>query len=174
MRTRRRGGKPKLKTIVRSRILLGRTLKSHQDCPICLAKLGPQENTTTLNCKHTFHKGCINDWMKSNQTCPMCRRPIDRRFWPVPEPEVPPHARGTEAQFNEMRAGVLDLLIQLTRMEREPFRRRYYHSTVRDVIRRLTGDEQMRVMEAVRPYIERHGIRVTNNQILNFGIDRFF
>ncbi len=43
-------------------------------CSICL------DNITffnkTLQCKHEFHKSCIDGWLKNNTTCPMCRSQI--------------------------------------------------------------------------------------------------
>jgi len=144
----RRGGKPKLKTIVRTRINLARTLKSHQECPICLAKLGPRENTTTLTCKHTFHTGCINEWMKTNRTCPMCRRPIDPRF--LPTPEVRRGSRRTESlrlrQVAEDLFGELFPGRTMEQLERMP---------VGQVIQPLSDNEKMRVLELLRE-ISRH------------------
>lgn len=29
-----------------------------------------------LPCKHTFHNRCIQKWMKSHNSCPICREPI--------------------------------------------------------------------------------------------------
>nr|CAD2209625.1 unnamed protein product [Meloidogyne enterolobii] len=42
------------------------------DCAICLGKV--YENEQQLkNCKHVFHKDCIQPWLRSQQICPICR-----------------------------------------------------------------------------------------------------
>lgn len=43
-------------------------------CCICLDILN--ENIKTLPCKHKFHITCLNQWILSNPTCPMCRNSI--------------------------------------------------------------------------------------------------
>ena len=40
-------------------------------CCICLDKLN--NNIKTLSCNHKFHITCLNQWILSNPTCPMCR-----------------------------------------------------------------------------------------------------
>ena len=43
------------------------------ECPIC------QELTSTpktTSCNHTFCTGCLDRWLISNHTCPMCRTQI--------------------------------------------------------------------------------------------------
>ena len=43
----------------------------NKNCSICLLSLG--NDIIELNCGHNFHFKCINDWMKKNNTCPLCR-----------------------------------------------------------------------------------------------------
>ena len=40
-------------------------------CCICLDKLN--NNIKTLSCNHKFHINCLNQWILSNPTCPICR-----------------------------------------------------------------------------------------------------
>ncbi|KAK0161553.1 hypothetical protein PV327_010012 [Microctonus hyperodae] len=49
-----------------------------EECVICFEVLRPAIKTSnptyTLQCKHIFHKKCINTWFKENQSCPTCRK----------------------------------------------------------------------------------------------------
>jgi hypothetical protein len=49
--------------------------EEHQnECPICLDNINVGEYEKTLDCKHCFHKKCIDRWFnKDNDFCPMCR-----------------------------------------------------------------------------------------------------
>lgn len=44
-----------------------------QNCSICLEDF---EEGIQLNCKHSFHKDCINTWFKSKINCPLCRNDL--------------------------------------------------------------------------------------------------
>jgi hypothetical protein len=44
------------------------------NCSICLESLNNNSTNTTLQCYHTFHTDCINQW--NNNTCPLCRTNI--------------------------------------------------------------------------------------------------
>eukprot|EP00965_Chrysotila_dentata_P240858 6203946-Pleurochrysis_carterae.AAC.4 len=46
------------------------------ECVICLGDLDG-EGERTLSCNHTFHSGCITEWLEANGKCPVCRRVID-------------------------------------------------------------------------------------------------
>lgn len=43
-------------------------------CPICLSEYEPKETLRTIpECNHYFHAHCIDEWLKMNATCPLCR-----------------------------------------------------------------------------------------------------
>ena len=48
---------------------------SHQiDCIICLTEFEEQEKVKMIPCcKHVFHPGCIDTWLSSHVSCPLCR-----------------------------------------------------------------------------------------------------
>ena len=43
------------------------------NCCICISEIGKGEKTVLLPCGHMFHWKCCLTWLKSNNTCPMCR-----------------------------------------------------------------------------------------------------
>lgn len=47
-----------------------------QRCDICQDEYKEKEYKRELNCKHFFHKKCIDKWLKNNPNCPYCRRKI--------------------------------------------------------------------------------------------------
>ncbi|KAG6707005.1 hypothetical protein I3842_06G010300 [Carya illinoinensis] len=45
-------------------------------CPICLSEYRPKETLKPIpECQHCFHAACIDEWLKLNATCPICRNP---------------------------------------------------------------------------------------------------
>lgn len=45
------------------------------DCPICLGDFIEGEKMRKLpKCKHWFHVKCIDKWLVSNSSCPICRQ----------------------------------------------------------------------------------------------------
>ncbi|KAM0917344.1 hypothetical protein ACQ4PT_009572 [Festuca glaucescens] len=60
-------------------------------CPVCLEGVHGGEMVRQLPaCKHIFHVECIDMWLHSNRTCPMCRCVIS------PAPAVTAKASGPE------------------------------------------------------------------------------
>ncbi|TQE01781.1 hypothetical protein C1H46_012581 [Malus baccata] len=48
-------------------------------CPICLCEYQSMETLRTIpDCEHYFHANCIDEWLKLNATCPLCRNPQER------------------------------------------------------------------------------------------------
>ena len=45
-------------------------------CCICLSEIKKGKETILLPCAHMFHSKCCLNWLKDNNTCPMCRREI--------------------------------------------------------------------------------------------------
>lgn len=47
------------------------------ECSICLGEIKKQETVKQLPvCAHLFHEGCIDMWLRSHRTCPVCRSPV--------------------------------------------------------------------------------------------------
>ncbi|GAV79711.1 zf-RING_2 domain-containing protein, partial [Cephalotus follicularis] len=47
------------------------------DCSVCLNEFQEDEALRLLpKCSHAFHVPCIDTWLKSHTTCPLCRAPI--------------------------------------------------------------------------------------------------
>lgn len=45
------------------------------DCNICMDHFEYRQYKRTLpKCNHTFHKKCIDSWLKKNSSCPICRQ----------------------------------------------------------------------------------------------------
>ncbi|XP_058104154.1 E3 ubiquitin-protein ligase ATL4 [Magnolia sinica] len=52
--------------------------KSAPDCAVCLSRFEPHDQLRFLpTCCHAFHARCIDTWLSSNRTCPLCRSTID-------------------------------------------------------------------------------------------------
>ncbi|KAJ1685288.1 hypothetical protein LUZ63_016678 [Rhynchospora breviuscula] len=51
------------------------------ECTVCLGELEEGEQVRVLpRCKHLFHVDCIDTWLHSHSTCPVCRasaKPLD-------------------------------------------------------------------------------------------------
>jgi E3 ubiquitin-protein ligase ATL10/75/76/77/78 len=44
------------------------------DCPICLSEFADGEKLRVIpKCSHSFHVECIDQWLFSHSTCPVCR-----------------------------------------------------------------------------------------------------
>ena len=47
------------------------------ECPICCCTVFSNEDYRRLPCcGTTFHRSCLNQWLRRNHTCPKCRAPV--------------------------------------------------------------------------------------------------
>ncbi|XP_057532336.1 E3 ubiquitin-protein ligase ATL4 isoform X1 [Amaranthus tricolor] len=53
------------------------SLSSAGDCAVCLSKFEPKDLLRLLPiCCHAFHADCIDTWLNSSQSCPLCRSSV--------------------------------------------------------------------------------------------------
>ncbi|CAN6194953.1 unnamed protein product [Urochloa humidicola] len=57
------------------------------ECSVCLGEVKPKETVKQLPvCAHLFHEGCIDVWLRSHVTCPVCRTPVNAAAAAAPVP----------------------------------------------------------------------------------------
>ncbi|KHN41607.1 E3 ubiquitin-protein ligase ATL41 [Glycine soja] len=53
------------------------------ECAVCLSALEGEEKAKLLpNCNHFFHVDCIDKWLGSHSTCPICRAEVKPQLQP--------------------------------------------------------------------------------------------
>ncbi|UKK01530.2 hypothetical protein MACK_002347 [Theileria orientalis] len=57
-------------------ILTPNSIAKREFCTVCCETISPDSvlNTKRLTCGHVFHRKCVLNWLKSNKSCPNCRR----------------------------------------------------------------------------------------------------
>ncbi|GAB4844981.1 hypothetical protein Ancab_038374 [Ancistrocladus abbreviatus] len=76
-------------TFLYADVKVHRTGKAALECAICLNEFEDPETLRLLpRCNHVFHPGCIDPWLSSRVTCPVCRANLDpsKPFEPRPKP----------------------------------------------------------------------------------------
>ena len=49
-------------------------MKTHQiTCHICLNDYQAEDELRVMPCKHKYHKDCLDQWLKLNSVCPICK-----------------------------------------------------------------------------------------------------
>lgn len=46
------------------------------NCIICLECYEEGQHVRQLLCQHLFHQKCVDEWLRLNATCPLCKQPI--------------------------------------------------------------------------------------------------
>jgi hypothetical protein len=45
-------------------------------CAICLSDYEHKDTIRMMKCFHHYHMDCLDEWLKINRTCPLCKRDI--------------------------------------------------------------------------------------------------
>lgn len=66
-----------------------------EGCPVCLSAFAEGEEIRQLSaCKHAFHAACVDMWLYSHSSCPVCRAAV-----PVKRSKRVPAGGGEEDDF---------------------------------------------------------------------------
>lgn len=50
--------------------------RTKEECFICSQNFQASYQSRTLQCKHKFHRVCLEQWLNKNKSCPLCRTPV--------------------------------------------------------------------------------------------------
>ncbi|XP_062219941.1 E3 ubiquitin-protein ligase ATL4-like [Phragmites australis] len=72
--------------------------KSSPDCAVCLSPFAPDVELRLLPaCRHAFHAACVDAWLRTTPSCPLCRTAVS-----FPLPTLPTAAAGQEPLDSRM------------------------------------------------------------------------
>ncbi|XP_078445892.1 E3 ubiquitin-protein ligase ATL4-like [Wolffia australiana] len=72
------------------------------ECAVCLSNFNPEDQLRLLPfCCHAFHASCIDAWLRSSLSCPLCRTSVVDE----PLPPLPPRSDGQESVRIEITGG---------------------------------------------------------------------
>ena len=110
-----------------------------EDCPICFVRITRTSVKKQLSCDHTFHRKCIDKWLRDRSTCPMCRRQVRQPLTHVFYVDEPPGYQ-TSAFFRWL-TGTLRRV--LPTMEEREITRLALHADFNEVVRLIGGSESL-------------------------------
>lgn len=53
------------------------TVSGSESCAVCLSDFEEDDTLRRLPCGHSFHKGCVDKWLKMNKVCPLCVQDVE-------------------------------------------------------------------------------------------------
>ena len=57
--------------------------------PTCIFWANLTPSSLKLRCGHTYHASCVEGWLASHRTCPVCRATVVRPWERAPTPAPP-------------------------------------------------------------------------------------
>ncbi|KAJ4892159.1 RING-H2 finger protein ATL40 [Raphanus sativus] len=76
---------------------------SATECAVCLTLLEEKAFHVRMlpNCKHVFHVTCVDTWLTTRSTCPICRNEVEPSQRLEPEPREGPVGDGASSSDNK-------------------------------------------------------------------------
>ena len=70
--------KPVVESLPFFRFATLRGARQGMECSVCLARFDDADHLRLLpRCRHAFHLACVDRWLESNASCPLCRARVD-------------------------------------------------------------------------------------------------
>ncbi|CAN6331729.1 unnamed protein product [Urochloa humidicola] len=70
--------KPVIEALPYFRFATLRGARQGMECSVCLARFDDADHLRLLpRCRHAFHLACVDRWLESNASCPLCRARVD-------------------------------------------------------------------------------------------------
>ena len=78
-----------------------------EKCTVCLTEFEIGEDVRRLPCMHLFHTGCVDQWLRTNKRCPICRVDIETQLKDFENfAQVSPNAAGPSSSVSACSAMV--------------------------------------------------------------------
>lgn len=120
-------------------------VKEGLECAVCLSRFEDADILRLLpKCKHAFHLDCVDTWLVSHSTCPLCRHCITSEDLTLVEELVA--ARNSQEAVNLELASVVDLPRSCSLPRRSSVERRERSSQI--VVQRDSTDGTMNTKKA--------------------------
>ena len=87
-------------------------MDSQSECTICLLDYN-EETKTKTECNHIFHQECLDKWLQTNYTCPLCRTELKKDTLCRPIYALPSEQQHRRYNWNRVDPMTLDLGIGL-------------------------------------------------------------
>ena len=58
---------------------VGSKLSEKEACSICLDEFKDEKKVSKTSCNHFYCSDCIDDWIKNNNSCPLCRETVEKK-----------------------------------------------------------------------------------------------